>query len=299
MAPTMALSSAEIADLRRARELLEHPGAAMKLTNLIGMPVEKAFEILPRGFARIVSGSTKAALRATLAVGAGTLVSPRAKASSDLAHKLLATASGAVGGFFGIVALPIELPVSTAIILRSIADIARSEGEDLSTREAREACIQVFALGGRPKSDDAAETGYFAVRAILARTVGEAAQFVAEKGLVQEGAPALVRLITTIASRASVTVSEKALLQAVPIVGALGGASINLLFLSHFQRMARGHFIVRRLERTHGRGEVQHAYESAADAPAPPPLLLPPVSAASIRGALPGPAAPARSPRGS
>jgi hypothetical protein len=40
--------------------------------------------------------------------------------------------------------LPIELPVSTVIMLRSIADIARSEGEDLSDPR-RLPCVQVFA----------------------------------------------------------------------------------------------------------------------------------------------------------
>jgi hypothetical protein len=46
--------------------------------------------------------------------------------------------------------LPIELPVSTIIMLRLIADIARSAGEDLSDPEAALSCVQVFALGGRP-----------------------------------------------------------------------------------------------------------------------------------------------------
>lgn len=281
----MSLSSADLADLRRARDLLEHPGVAMKLTNLIGMPVEKAFEILPRGFARAIQRSTRAVLRAALTVGGWTLRSRSAKPASNAAHKALVAASGAVGGVFGIVALPIELPISTAIMLRSIADVARSEGEDLATADAREACIQVFALGGRSTSDDAAETGYFAVRAILARAVGEAAEFVAEKGLVQEGAPALVRLIASLASRSSVSVSEKAVLQAVPLIGAAGGAAVNLLFIAHFQRMARGHFIVRRLERAHGREEVQRAYEGAASPqPSTPPLLAQTVSDASRRG---------------
>jgi hypothetical protein len=57
--------------------------------------------------------------------------------------------SGAIGGAFGLTALAVELPLSTAIMLRSIADIARSEGEDLTMVESRLACLEVFALGGR------------------------------------------------------------------------------------------------------------------------------------------------------
>jgi hypothetical protein len=39
--------------------------------------------------------------------------------------------TGGVGGLFGLPALAIELPISTTIMLRSIADIARSEDEDI------------------------------------------------------------------------------------------------------------------------------------------------------------------------
>ena len=67
--------------------------------------------------------------------------------------------SGAVGGSFGLAALAIELPISTIIMLRSIGDVARSEGEDLTSSETALACLQVFALGGLKGEADAAECG--------------------------------------------------------------------------------------------------------------------------------------------
>jgi hypothetical protein len=146
-------------------------------------------------------------------------------------------------------------------MLRSIADIARSEGEDLRCPDARLQCVQVLALGGTSRSDDGTESGYFAARAALAKSISEAAAHLAKKGLSQHGAPALVRLISQIASRFSIVVSEKAAAQAVPVVGAFGGAAINTLFIDHFQDMGRGHFIVRRLERLHGQEEVRRLYE--------------------------------------
>jgi hypothetical protein len=79
------------------------------------------------------------------------------------------------------------------------------------------------------------------VRASLARLVAEAAEFLAGRGTVQEGAPLLIRLMTAVTSRFGVVVSEKALAEMVPLIGALGGALINLLFISHFQAMASGH----------------------------------------------------------
>jgi hypothetical protein len=124
------------------------------------------------------------------------------------------------------------------------------------------ACIEVFALGGPNMNDDASESGYFAVRAALAQSVTKAAEYIAEKGLAEESAPALVRLIVQIAERFSIQVSEKAAAQAVPAIGAAGGAIVNTLFIDHFQDMARGHFIVRRLERKYGKEIVEETYHS-------------------------------------
>jgi len=92
----------------------------------------------------------------------------------------------------------------------------------------------------------------------------EAAKYLAEHGLSSSGAPVLVRFLAKIASRYSIQVSEKAAAQAVPLIGAAGGATINVLFMGHFQSMARGHFIVRRLERTYGKEPVREAYRQFA-----------------------------------
>ncbi len=70
----------------------------------------------------------------------------------------------------------------------------------------------------------------------------------------------MVRLISQVAARFGVAVSEKAAAQAVPILGAVGGAAINVAFAEHFQILARGHFIVRRLERRYGPDAVQFEY---------------------------------------
>jgi EcsC protein family len=188
--------------------------------------------------------------------------SPRT--GSQFLHRALATASGAAGGTFGLAALPVELPVSTVIMLRSIADIARSEGEDLSNPEAAISCVEVFALGGRSGSADASESGYFAVRGILAKTVTEAARFVAERGVITEGAPILLKFVTQVAARFGLVVTQKVAAQALPVVGALGGAAVNYAFIDHFQDVARGHFTVRRLERLYGKERIRSEYDLIA-----------------------------------
>lgn len=255
----MPLTNAELLELRRAKQLLEQPSLAMRLTNLIGTPIEAVIARLPRGATKLVNLATTKSLHAALRVALVSL-RKRPRPASKRAHQLFAIGSGAAGGFFGLPALAVELPLSTTLFLRSIADIARANGEDLSRPEARLACVQVFALGGTSKHDDAAETSYFAVRTALSFAIAEAAQFIAEKGLIQEGAPLLVRLAAQIASRFGAAVSEKVAAQAVPVLGAAGGATINALFISHFQAMASGHFTVRRLERAHGAEDVRRAY---------------------------------------
>jgi hypothetical protein len=256
----MELTQADLSDLMYAKRLLENPGLAAKTINLLGAPVEKGFDLLPAPWSEKVQSAARAALGKALRVAVGTMKNTTCNKSSNFLHMLTVAASGAAGGVFGLLALPIELPISTAIMLRSIADIARSEGERISDPHAKLACLEVFALGGPSKRDNATETGYFVVRAALARAVTEAAEYIAERGLAQEGAPAIVRLITQIASRFGVVVSEKIAAEAVPIIGAAGGALINTVFIGHFQAMARGHFIVRRLERTYDPALVKNTY---------------------------------------
>jgi hypothetical protein len=136
--------------------------------------------------------------------------------------------------------------------LRSIAQIAREEGEDLKAPQAALACIEVFALGGGGKAQSEFESGYFAVRAALAKSVSDSARFLAQQGLGAQSAPVVARMIAQVAARFGVVVSEKMAAQAAPILGAIGGATVNAAFAEHFQALARGHFIIRRLEREHG-----------------------------------------------
>lgn len=256
----MALEAEELEDLKIAKSLLENPGFAAKLSDMLGSPVEKGFDLLPRRWSAAVTQAAHKSIERALEVALWTMNQAQLQPPSNWWHKLAVGATGAAGGVFGLPALSIELPVSTTIMLRSIADIARSEGENLREPMTRLQCVQVLALGGRSLDDDAADVGYFAARAALARAVSEAAHHVARRGMVQTAAPPIVQLISQVASRFSVTVSEKAAAQAIPIIGAAGGAVINTLFIDHFQDMAQGHFVVRRLERRHGPDLVRQVY---------------------------------------
>jgi len=248
--------------LERAFALLEEPSFAAKATRALGEPVAQAMTLLPAGWSEKVTTTTEAALGKALDAAVLTMrQGPRSEAS-QFAHKVFSGLSGAAGGAFGLPALALELPVSLIIMLRSIADIARSEGETVREAATKLACLEVLALGGVGETRDPRRHGYYAVRLALASAVSEATRFVAQKGVVSHGAPPLIRLVTQVAARLSIQVTEKAAAQALPLIGAAGGAVINLMFIDHFQDMARGHFAIRRLERQHGVDTVRAAYDA-------------------------------------
>jgi hypothetical protein len=257
----------DYAELCRAKQILERPSFAIKAANYIGRPVEFAIEKID---SELVSRATHKALTASLHIAIGSLEKEVLKPSSNTMHKVLVGGSGAVGGFFGLPALAVELPVSTTLMLRSIADIAQSEGHDLSDPATGLACLEVFALGSdRTESDDAAESAYYSARATLAvqmRMALKAVEKMSTKAihdaLARGQMPVLVKLINTIASRFGIAVSEKLVAQAVPVIGAAGGAGINLMFMQHFQDMSHGHFVVKRLEKKYGTDFIEAQYRT-------------------------------------
>jgi hypothetical protein len=147
--------------------------------------------------------------------------------------RLMASASGAVSGFIGLPGLLIDIPLTTTLMLRSIAEIARDHGEDIATDDGKRACLEVLAQGGPRTEDDDAELGYWSARAGLSHLTIDA-------------------LIRTVASRFGVNLSGKLLAQVVPIAGAMAGGGLNWIFMGYYQEMARVHFTIRAIERRTG-----------------------------------------------
>lgn len=253
--------------LRDAIERLEHQSLAMKLATRVGRPMEAMMRMLPAGTQNVVGKAVNTALEQCLRVAlAGTTgISPQpglaVSSPRNRTHKLLTAATGAAGGFFGLGGMVAELPVTTTLMLHSIAEIARSQGEDLNRPEGALACLEVLAFSPDSRSADPIESAYYATRAALAQATREAAAYIAEKGVVKRGAPALLQFLSKIAARFGIEVTEKAAAQMVPIAGAVGGAAVNVMFTAHFQRLAEGHFAIRRLERIYGPAHVKQEYD--------------------------------------
>jgi hypothetical protein len=275
---TDQLSNDDREALERAMRELERTSLAIRLSAIVGRQAGALASIVPANIAEIASRAAETAIRSGLNFALRSLAGKPLRDRRRM-HKSIAVLAGAAGGAFGVSSLPLELPFSTTIMLRSIADIARTEGHDLADPKTALACLEVFAFSGgdgspqdirfpdidNPNShfgDGAAlETGYFAIRAILAKSITEAASSLAGRAALSEAAPALVRLVAQIGTRFGVVVSQKLVAQSVPLIGAAGGAAINYAFADHFQTIARGHFTVLRLERRYGARIIHAEYE--------------------------------------
>lgn len=272
--PDLALTQQERDELARAVGLLESPSLTIQLANIVGTPIEWGVARLPKAVRDKVQGLVRTALsKAVSAALLGFKDEPARKASPRL-HALATAASGAVGGFFGTATLAIELPVTTTLMMRAIADVARGEGFSLSDPVVQAACVEVFALGGKAPGDDAADSGYYASRGALSEVIKHTAreltgmaaqragQQIAQSGSSLQAGVWLARLIDAVASRFGVVVTEKLAAQIMPVVGAASGAAINTLFTRYYQSVAQGHFIVKRLEARYGEAVVRQEYEA-------------------------------------
>ncbi len=254
------LSAASLLALERALDAVESGrGMLVRLADLMGGAVGQVTRLGMRGLGLApalqlkLQGIGEAAIvrafdiavvgmkRPAEMPGADALPPPDRRWRDHVTQAAVA-ASGALGGFTGISGLVPDIGFTTLTIMREIARIARDEGEDLSSAEGKRACLEVFALRSFDGNEEQSELGYFSARAVL------------------RGRP-LVMLLAEVSSHYGLNLSRKISLQMMPVAGALCGASLNAAFLAHYRALARAHFTIRRLERSHG-GQVREAVET-------------------------------------
>ena len=260
MTKTKSLNTTDLVVLKEAKKKMEQIGWAMQGLNKMGNVIESKVDLLPR---KQQDWLQQLSYKVLLGVVKSNLASMKKgkvhSAPRDKTYKALVTSSGLLGGALGASAFAVDLTFATKLMMRSIMDIARSEGEDLTELDTQLACLQVFALGGKSKHDDGLDTGYYASRIALGSAVKGGTK--ALGNLLSGSANPILKFLASVAARFSVQVSEKFVAQAIPVLGAAGGASINLAFIHHFQNMAHAHFAIRSLERTYGEETVREAYE--------------------------------------
>lgn len=258
----MSIEAEDMEVLRSVYQVLEHPSLAARLSGVVGTPIEIAYHLLPKKWYRRIHHMSEIAITKALETAVSSMRRHHEISAHEIYFKALVAGSGGIGGFFGLPGMVLELPVTTTLMLRGIAEIARDEGEDIDSVETQMACVQVFALGGKSEMDDAADTGYYGVRLALSAYMTAAMVQVAQRGYQADAGPMVLNVISSIASRFGVTVGQRAATQIMPVVGAVSAAALNAIFMQHFQSMARAHFTVRRLERKYGEEFVKSHYEA-------------------------------------
>lgn len=270
---THTISQEDIEAIKSAKFSMENIGLAMRGLNSIGGTIETGINKIPEKQRLWLQQLVNKTLVALVKANLKTMQKGKSfKKPSNKSYKALVTATGSASGFFGSTTgigtaiFASELALSTKFIMRSIMDIARSEGEDVYNMETQMACLQVFALGGTTASDDDLDTSYYTTRVAMSSTLKGASAYISKNGLqglsqvlVMSTNP-IVKAIGVIASRFTIQVSEKFIAQSMPIIGAAGGGTINFMFINHFQKMAKAHFTLRRLERKYGEETIKNVY---------------------------------------
>ena len=62
----MPMLQDDLEDLKYAKELLENPGLAARITDALGTAIDKGFDLLPAKWSKIVQQTTKESLRKAL-----------------------------------------------------------------------------------------------------------------------------------------------------------------------------------------------------------------------------------------
>ncbi|MEM7180261.1 MAG: EcsC family protein [Spirochaetota bacterium] len=249
----------DLVKIMDAKKLLENNSFAFKVGNFFGHSITAMGRVLPESVRKKSMEATIQALEKSWEYSLKTMSEPDQPPAPNHRHTAYALVSGAIGGV-GVITLFIELPITTIIMVRSIADIARSFGENYHEIGTKYACLEVFAFGDDVLDEETGDVGYYATRAALTNSFEDSSIYIAQKGVAGMGAPLIAQIITKIAIHYQRVIAVALTTKLVPIVGAIMGASINYLFIEHFQEKAMGHFTIRQMERKYGFQAVKQAY---------------------------------------
>lgn len=268
--------------IEQAARYLENPSYLMKVADFLGKPVELVFAgvdaISPISVRQLVELLLEGVMKgasATLSMETCDLDfwTARDRSVRDGRWHVTTTAvTGALGGIGGLVALPIELPVTTGVMFRSIAGTARNFGRDLSDPETFLDCISVFSYGGGSPADDSMDSAYLSLRVGLAAELRLASRFLAQHSgesfaqqVAKSNCPAVLAFLSRVAAQFNLALTPKVAALLVPGISVATAALVNSAFTQHFNCIAVYHFGLQRLIAAFGEDAVHGAYRLAAD----------------------------------
>lgn len=215
-----------------AELMAKEKGLVLRMSGTIAGLTGKATSLLPKIITDKIESLSGEAVKWAYDAGISTMDAKSTREPWNIGNRLFTTGTGVVSGFVGLLGVVVDIPVTTSVMLRSIAEIARQHGEDISTPEGKLACLEVFAFGGEGKPNETTEASYWATRLSLTSVAIETA-------------------IRQIASRFSIALSQKIMAQGTPILGAVAGGMLNYSFMEFYQTMAQIHFGIREIERNY------------------------------------------------
>jgi EcsC protein family len=235
-----------------AKRMRKANGPLMRLLNRLGGQVEERLQILPVAVRDGLSNSAAGILEQVFAAAAVLGASKAMPKADARLHRLAAVASGAAGGAAGLASAIVELPATVALIFGAMQKVAAEEGFDPTSEEVRLVCLDILGSGGPGAADDGVNTAYFGARIGLSGS-------------------AIHAVVGRIAPRFATLMGQKLASQAVPVLGAVAGASVNYVFMDYFQAMARVRFGLMRLAKDHGEELILTAFRAEMAPLVPPP----------------------------
>jgi EcsC protein family len=207
----------------------------------LGNAVHRGLTKIPRDWQDEITKTLREALSFAQRISTARMQDDPGLRSSKNLYSAMAVATGVAGGAFGLPAILAELPITTGLILRSIADVGRSHGERLDGPDFAATCIEVFAFGGPLDEDDDSDIAFIAARI---------------------GAIEVTDFTAKVAVRYASAMAPKIAAMSVPLVGAVLGAGVNWAYMRFYQSMAQVLFTLRPIERSHDTAQVRSCFAS-------------------------------------
>ena len=138
--PLERLEPSDRRSLTAARDLLEHPSLAARLTSLVGLPLEEAVRLLPRAASERVHRVAEGAILRALAVALRSLPGRAPAASRTDLHRVLGMATGAAPFDSFQVADIGDVPINSFDLLKSV-DIIEAFYDDIVAQGAKPVSI--------------------------------------------------------------------------------------------------------------------------------------------------------------
>lgn len=155
-------------------------------------------------------------------------------------NQIAAAVAGAIGGAGGLATTIVELPVTIGLIFREIQLVSKKYDKDPASDEGKWECLSVFLTGTSLEHDDTVGIGFI------------------DKKVVLHGA-AIKKLIDSVAPQLLKVLGPK--LVSPPVIGAVTGGGLNLIYMDYYRRLAHVNFQLAGLSPRFDKADVQAEFK--------------------------------------